>query len=629
MIIWFKEFDENMKKERNKSIILAATLLFTSTISFFSNSFIQVSAKEYDVIDEHLQQVMEHVSADEKIRVSIWLRDIDHSVEENEIKKAIEQNVQQGFLPAKSFDVFQIGDNKKIEDFKEIDDSFSIEQKQLLIATKREVSSRLYSKNNLEVTHKIFSEEQAERITFFSHYSPNITIDLTTEEIKQISNQEEIEKIYFYSEPVFEDTSIDESIESNNFRNESVFTDYQYSTTGIAELRDSYGLTGAGVKIGILDSFFSSWSSVDYLDNNSIQYSYCESGAWVNSYSTHGMLILCLLAGNYHNSETGDSYLGAVPDAELYISGGYSYRTCFEALLDQGVNLITTSFAVAGDGYNTYGDDSKWIDHIVYQHNVSFICAAGNNADTGVLPMCFPLNGITVGSSNSTKARSSYSSYNNNDNSPIKPDVLAPGTNLIFPASRNNPEDTPTPTSGTSLAAPIVAGAVAQLCQASTVLATNPRLMKATILSGSEISNPMSSDGTYICSDTSTHEHWFSKKYGSGILNVKNSYLSYLNNFNMIDTMQPFLTQISFTKSITVSEGDIIRLCGVWDNKSTVSVNNHSQNATVLNTENYLLDLRTPSGSSYRVYNNFDSKNIVSINASESGVYKIYIVKET
>ena len=46
MIIWFKEFDENMKKVRNKSIILAATLLFTSTISFFSNSFIQVSAKE-------------------------------------------------------------------------------------------------------------------------------------------------------------------------------------------------------------------------------------------------------------------------------------------------------------------------------------------------------------------------------------------------------------------------------------------------------------------------------------------------------------------------------------------------------------------------------------------------------
>lgn len=363
----------------------------------------------------------------------------------------------------------------------------------------------------------------------------------------------------------------------------------------------------------------------NYIDNNTIQSYYGPSTSIINNYYTHGSNVVYLISGKYIDENANETYLGAAPNAEIYLasaSGGYRLR--LEQLLDCGVNIISCSLAFGGDGYNNYGDTALWIDHISSQHNVLYVSSAGNSGSSGITSGKFGYNLLAVGSCNSDGELSSFSSYSTLSNNVFKPDLVAPGEGIITPSTKN----TTLHHNGTSWAAPIVAGAAAQLCQSSAFLLSYPRLLKSTILAGTTLNPYIVDEDDMITTNTNTADNKFSRKYGAGILNVANSYeSSVINDYKSCGFVPYFVNNISFSKQVSVNEGDLIRVCAAWDKKTFIDGTHTTSNVSTPGLENYLLDIHTPSGESYRALYYYDNKDMVSFVAQESGVYKVWLVR--
>ena len=615
---------------------LSFVLLYSSVI-FYGNA---VEVNPYNTkIDYDLVERLNQIDDDEKICVSIWLTDIDHELERQKIEEALNKKIEANELPKESLQLLSLSlddklDYNLIDDVSKLDNCISTEETQLIISTKRSVSKELYANENSKKINHLFTCSQIrEDLHFVSHYSPTVVIELTKHNILSLNNDEQIESIYYYD---LENSIINgtdelsfETQQNNNLDSLYNFSTYQYEMTGIDYLRDELGYTGEGIKIGMIDFPFANASTIDYFSDDTIQEYHCATGSIINEYTSHGNRCACIIAGNYYNETTGDSFLGAVPDAELYLTAGFYYREALEWLLDQGVNLINSSLIFGNDAINSYGDTAKWIDHIVSQHNVHYICGAGNNEfGAGIQSGFFGYNSITVGNVNQDGVISSNSSYNSNETS-FKPDLAAPGTSFILPANRNNPDGVPVSHSGTSYAAPVVSGAVAQLCQASSVLAANPRLMKAVLLSGSTINSNMYSGGTNtMLSTLNSADNKFHRQYGSGVLNVLNSYNdSVLNGYSFSGYIPNFVNSIQSSKTVSVSEGDLIRVSAVWDKITTVSNSHESGTVQTPSFDTYLLTVNTPDNDNYRALYYYDTKEIVSFIAPSSGTYTISLLR--
>ena len=412
----------------------------------------------------------------------------------------------------------------------------------------------------------------------------------------------------------------------SNLTNTYNFSTEQYEVTGIDTLRDVFGYTGSGIKIGIIDYPFANSSDIDYFSDNAFEIYYCSSSGLIDSYSSHANCVSCIMAGNYTNSETGDTFVGAVPDAKLYATAGIDFRSGLEVLLDNGVNLINSSLIFGGDGNNNYGDTAKWIDHIVSQHNVTYIGAAGNSGTNGIGSGQMGYNSIAVGSCNNNGALSSYSSYTASTDKSYKPDLVALGENYILPATRDNPQQAPGTSSGTSFSAPIVSGAVAQLCQASATLKFNPRMMKAVLLAGTTITDSMTESQMLAHEDGTIA---LDRQYGAGMLNVLNSYaLVSAREDYRYGTITVPTSSATKNLSINASAGKIIRICAVWDKPNTIS-NTHSNGAIVSpEIEQYKLKVTTPTGDVYTAYNAYDTKSMVSFISTGSGSYTIELIRQ-
>ena len=61
--------------------------------------------------------------------------------------------------------------------------------------------------------------------------------------------------------------------------------------------------------------------------------------------------------------------------------------------------------------------------------------------------------------------------------------------------------------------------------------------------------------------------------------------------------------------------------------KVLVDGDDHTVNAYSPGLESYLLDVRTPSGASYRALYYYDNKEMVSFIAQESGVYNVILYR--
>lgn len=283
----------------------------------------------------------------------------------------------------------------------------------------------------------------------------------------------------------------------------------QLSSICIDEMH-SKGFYGKGITIAITDGGFSNANAIIFTDslfvNNQIKgtYDFVRNESFVYDYSSHGTDVLSLLAANVPGK-----MIGAAPKADYYLfrtENGSNENIVEEAnwLIaaekadSLGVDILNVSL-----GYSTFDNP---LDNHTYKDmdgNTTIITKAadlaankgmivvvsmGNSGNSSWKYLSAPADAdsvLTVGAVNSAGEVAGFSGYGPAYSGKIKPEVVAQGTQNVIA----NADNTLKNGSGTSYAAPIVAGMAAGLWQANSTL-TNMEIIQAITKSGNNYQSP-------------------------------------------------------------------------------------------------------------------------------------------
>lgn len=249
-------------------------------------------------------------------------------------------------------------------------------------------------------------------------------------------------------------------------------------------------LTGRGIRIGVLDS------GIDYTHPDlggcfgpgckvADGYDFYDNDPDPKDRNGHGTHVAGIIAGKSNN------YKGVAPDATLY-----AYRVCeyscynsdvilaLERSADPDKNPLTSdaldivNLSLGGSG--TQDDPMTIATNNAVKAGIVVVVAAGNDG-TSYGALGSPANAelaISVAASNKSDQITSYSSRGPADTDQfVKPDLTAPGDSIYSTLPNNDAGFK----SGTSMAAPHVAGAAALLKQQQ--LKRTPSMIKSLLMS--------------------------------------------------------------------------------------------------------------------------------------------------
>ncbi len=289
-------------------------------------------------------------------------------------------------------------------------------------------------------------------------------------------------------------TCIDSSILQNTY-NKTVRADKAWTKWNASIGQYAPWIEGNGVGVAVVDSGINA-SVGDFGENGSrviVQQNFASSSNSAADNYGHGTFVAGVIAGD--GGSSNGSYVGIAPEANLIsvkVSGDTGSATTSDLInglqwiLD---NKATYNIRVVNISMNSSVQQSYNVDpldaavEILWFNQIVVVVSAGNNGNSGLFPPANDPFVITVGAvdeggntnpTNDTVA--SFSAYGIDETGGIKPDLVAPGKNLIAPlAGPNSWFATNRPAnvvngnafrmSGTSAAAPVVSGAVALLLQ--------------------------------------------------------------------------------------------------------------------------------------------------------------------
>ncbi len=322
-----------------------------------------------------------------------------------------------------------------------------------------------------------------------------------------------------------------------------------------------YGIYGDSIVVGILDS------GIDYMhpalgggigEGNKVLggFNFYDWNDNVMDVIGHGTHVAGIVAAN------GSDIKGVAPHALLYAlkvtnTYGSTYASIIVAAVEASVDPNNDGdYSDRLDVVNISlgkrnGSPSDWECEAIENATsigVTFCISAGNFGEEGTLSISTPgtaLSAITVGASDKNDLRATFSSIGpNNEVFSIKPDLLAPGVDIYSTFLENSY----THLSGTSMAAPHVAGVCALLKQLHPEW--NPSQLKSALLMSAE------DIGDEIL------------KQGAGRLNALKALDLNLMiepaqlNFGIIDPVIPIYTLIDTLKFTNISDAEqIITIC--------------------------------------------------------------------
>ena len=232
------------------------------------------------------------------------------------------------------------------------------------------------------------------------------------------------------------------------------------------------GLTGAGVPVGVID---------DGVDENHPDLAGKVvardfTGAGLRDESGHATHVTSTIAGT--GSASAGRERGVAPGATIYsakactvLPGGIGCPD--DAIIaamqwlaaEKHVRVVNMSLG----GPNDAGQDAieEAVERLTAEYGTLFIIAAGNNGIDGSVssPASAP-SALAVGAVNADNTLADYSSVGPRlERGVLKPEITAPGTDILAAKAYGRGEDAYQRMSGTSMATPHVAGAAAILAQ--------------------------------------------------------------------------------------------------------------------------------------------------------------------
>ena len=561
---------------------------------------------------------MEIATGDETIPVSIWTKDID--CDESAIVKQAQNNVN--IIKNSATKSISLAKQRELQSLVSSNDNVrELNETQLLIEAKRKIYENIYTQENTTSVKTILSDTQSikdSQVTWISQYTPLIKMNLTKDQINELSKSPLIEYMYLDEhEMIVPDTNIIPLSAANGTTSASIWQ----QATNITYLK-SRGYTGSGVKVGLYDGGVLRYADLTQSQKNVFSTLY-SSGRLIADPAAptqdpgHAALCGSIIAA------TNGSIPGIAPGVTLYSTTGYGragqVEGAMEWLISQGVRII--SMSVSWDGtHNMYDPLSKWFDHIAIQHDITTVQSAGNDGTSGIPYGCMSYNTISVGSNydKNTASRtddvwSTFSSYSTNSSLPMKPDLVAPGDGLQTPAGDN---------SGTSLSCPEVAGVIALLYQLRPALSSNQALTKAIMLAGINACGQLM--GSSSAGGTATA---MLAKTGAGLLDAKAA--SYIASNNRYAGVTMGSSMSTYTKTFTVSSSDTLtRVCLAWLKNNRVS-GSHTVPSTPSNPACAVLylEVKAPNGTVYRSQRSSGNVQLISFKPPVTGTYTITVRK--
>jgi len=323
-----------------------------------------------------------------------------------------------------------------------------------------------------------------ERILYSGYFTATVIAELTATEIKTIAQNDGVDRIELYEEIFGGEDEVDD------------VATHQIGVTGANGTRDQ-GLRGSGLRIGMIEGGIADITAPQLRGMAGSRFAIVtnigENGANVSvSVSDHATKVASILVGQ-RVSINRRAFEGIVPSVQrLYMAGVASGATqelrldnvmrAVQEMARRNVHVVNISWGVDRGGYTA---QEREIDRTILTSRMVVVKSAGNNAggsNTGTNNVTAPgnaMNLITVGNAQTLRATNPStnnllttrldppfamrfsSSFLSPNFLPNKPDITAPGTDISTVGSNGVIRTD----SGTSFAAPLVAGVAVQMIQ--------------------------------------------------------------------------------------------------------------------------------------------------------------------
>ena len=484
------------------SIFMSCIILLLSVVPVLGETIITINPT---VISEDLKAVMETSSDNDKILVHVWYYDINQDMIEKSVEQTCgltKENIKVDYeMP--SMDLILACKNGDANAKIEMDNYLKRTEKPRLkererteeyVQTRRELSKTEYTQKSNGIINDFNISE--DKILFKSEYVPTFIAELNKNEIELLASDSRIESIEHYIPYECSDAEV-----SNDLSTDNIVT-LEKEVSGITKINEVFGLTGEGVKIGMIES------SCPDVTNDTID----DANIVIRDNSIikeHSINVARIIVGDT-DGIAKDATLYSVRNPDNYFGNRTFEFAQIEWLIEQGVSVINMSYGMTPwysvEEY-TYSFPEKWIDHLVSHHNITVVVAAGNNGEqqARVASPALAHNVITVGaySNNFTTDTmddfmEAYSSYNESGQysqfyyaTIEKPDVIMPGNITLLEYYGYTIEDILYERDvnekncfdgGTSFAAPFLTGSIALMFQLKPSLSTLPQAVKAIVL---------------------------------------------------------------------------------------------------------------------------------------------------
>jgi hypothetical protein len=450
-----------MSKRGKRSVFrsMSMVVVLSLFLSMVTSGIADV-ARAVEKICPELLIIMQEADSDEKIAVSMWLMDIDQEAVERQTEREIgftvdDLDVIQEDLPEDlALKLMSLSEESSIvidEDVvqeiqQEIDDYMerTAEERELereltdeYITTRREICIEKYTvANDSFISSMRISDED---VISRSQLAPRVIANLTVSEIFRVAESSMVLNIEMYKEVQIVIDSVSNSMDNVN------------------QGRVQLGISGEGVRVGVLDLGIVDASHEDFVPMAGKPTRLFEHGGVGNSDNSHAVHVARILAGN----EYGVAHGATVYSACWTANGGFDNQI-LSLITEREVNIINISGA---SRHANSVNEVAFYNHIVNTYNVVIVNGGGNNRNPeNRYHSSFAVsdNIITVTADGISGTLNDFVHEQGTGNA-FKPDMAAHGGD-------------------TSSAAPFVSGTIALMMELRPSLKAQPHAIKAILM---------------------------------------------------------------------------------------------------------------------------------------------------